>query len=214
MTQITTEGESSRHYAAERATLTITYRAEEDALSFGESAARDKHRRALEVAHSLRDNGDATWLHADPVSTYTQRRLKSIHKEAEQETPEYENVTFGFIRVLVKLSNLSIVSRVVSDLQGEGFGVSVSWNLTEDSRNQYQRDVRIRAVQKSQDRAREYAEALGKTVAKVVSISDIGVGAVSDFRARSAAVGSANVPEITIPEITVSARVTGVFETE
>lgn len=217
MTEITAQGESTRHYAAERATITISSLTEEDTslpLGFGSSETNGQraHRRATEITRSLVESGDATWEHHDPVSTYT--RIIAIETPKGEE-PRSEKRTFSRTRSLVKLSNLSVVSRVVTSLQEEGFEAYVSWNLTEVSRKEYESRARRRAVEKSRERASEYADAIGKSVFRVLSISDVVPAEPLFSKARSAVAGGAGgAPEITIPEIAVSASIVGVFDAE
>lgn len=210
MTQITAEGESTRSYAAERATLHIHIGVEHGDRHSSIRIATEKHDEIVAVARSLRESGEATWHHADPINTHVR---KVPLAEADQHGQETEgNLFITTSRVLVKLSALHRVSEIVTDLLTRGYSVHTSWSLTEERRKEYERYARTRAVQKSRERADEYAEALGEHIVQAVSVTDAIGGFYSGAATRSGAGGGVASPEISIPEIKVSARIIGTFE--
>lgn len=210
MTAITARGTSTRHYPAERATLGIRIESIESERFDSISGNGEKHNAALNRVRELEDSGDATWTHSDAPVTY-ERHVKST--SSVPGAPEYvvEYVTSS--RVLVKVSNLSLVSGLVREFSFLGT-TSVSWALTEASRTQYESYARRRSVEKARDIAADYAEALQKDIVSVISISDVDQGvSVAGVRGGAGASNSA-AAEVSIPEITITASVTGEYSAE
>lgn len=196
------------HFPSERATITARISATSSDRSASIADATRIHNRAVQRAEQLRASGDATWHAADPISTWAQK----TYAEGDQKRIVIEHTTSS--RVRVKLSNLALVSALVTELAEAGLSTDVSWTLTEASRRVHERHVRTAAVSEARVIAEDYAAALGKRIGTTVSISDApGTGFPAQPRFAAAAFGD-DPAEVTIAEITVSATVAGVYETD
>ena len=209
MTLIHASGTSESHYRAERATITARVSISSRSRSKSIATATELHNRLVARAQELRASGDATWHSASPISTWARK----TYAEGSSQNVIIEHVTSSNVRV--KLSNLELVSAVVTELSEAGAETSVEWALTEASRKQHERTARKAAVGEARKVAEDYAEALGKPIVRVVSISDGPTPAHGGpaVYARASAAVSENA-EVTITEITVKAEIAGVFETE
>jgi hypothetical protein len=208
MPQIHATGTHETFTRAERATITarVSVTAADRALSIAD--ATNLHNLIAARAQQLRDSGDATWHAADAPSTW----IHTIHGN-DGSNAGVEHVTTS--RVRVKLANLSLVGQFVEELSNAGAETEVSWSLTDVTRREREREARKAAVGAAREVAEDYADALGEKIVRVVSISD-GVQApgFGGPRMLAAAAYSAEGAEVSIAEITVSASVAGVFETE
>lgn len=204
MTKITATGTSVRHYAAERATVSIGIAVTHESRNEAIGAAATLHNEALRLGRLLEDDRRATFVKGLPPQTYA-----STRDDGHERTPVFVSRS----TVLVKLSDLSYVSEFVNDLQTKGYTANVSWSLTKRSTEEHTSTVRRRAVEKAAAVADDYATALGTSVGKVVSISDVIVETRTFSGAVDRKAGAAPVAEVTIPEIAVSASVVGVYKT-
>lgn len=208
MTTIHATGTSESHHPAERATITAHVSEVSRDLSTSISLATSIHNRLVHRAQELRGSGDSTWYAADPISTWARK----TYEQGSASTIIIEHVTSS--RVRVKLSNLQLVSDVVTEFANMGVETNVSWSLTEVSRRSREREARKAAVAAAREVAEDYAEALGKRVVRVVSISDSERSSFDMPMPRMAMAMNAESAEVSIAEITVSATVAGVFESE
>lgn len=204
MTKITATGTSTRHYAAERATISIGISVTNDDRHAAIGEATDMHNEALRLGRLLEEERRATFVKGLAQSTYAHDR-----DNFGQMIPTFTTRS----TVLVKLSDLGYVSEFIALLQKQGYGVRVSWSLTKDNTEEYTRVVRRRAVEKARDVADDYAIALGTQVDKVVSISDATSTDRGLVGARAKSAASDPTAEVTIPEIAVSASIVGVYKT-
>ncbi|MFT4233877.1 MAG: SIMPL domain-containing protein [Microbacterium sp.] len=210
MTTIHAQGTSEAFYTAERATITISVSVTSASRAHSIETATALHNRIVARAVALRESNDATWHSADPIHTYA---FKTLRKGSKSQV-DIEHRTASTVRV--KLQNLELVSDLVTEMAYEGVTTNVDWTLTEEFRKRVEKDARRDAVHQARAVADDYAEALGETIDHVVSISDVVGGDTADFRPRTmmrAQAFSTESAEVTIPEITVSATVTGVFDT-
>lgn len=209
MTRIHATGTSEQHLPAERATITARVSATSRDRSASIADATRTHNWAVRRAEQLRTSGDATWHAADPISTWAQK----TYAEGKQKQVVIEHTTSS--RVRIKLSNLARVSEVVTEFAEAGLATDISWTLTEASRRAHERHVRGAAVGEARMIAEDYATALGSRISTVVSVSDAPQAnlPVQPRFAAAAAFGDGPA-EVTIPEITVSATVAGVYETD
>lgn len=207
MTTIHATGTAETHVLAERATITALVSVTSRDRSGSIDAATRLHNWLVQRAEQLRGSRDATWHSADPITTWSYKS----YAEGKPKQIVFEHRTSS--RVRVKLSNLSLVGALVTELAEAGVTTDVDWSLTENTRRVYERRMRKAAVESARETANDYAEALGQRIESVVSISDtpVGGGAPAAF-ARSAAAAGAS--EVTVAEITVSATVSGVYEAE
>lgn len=209
MTTIHATGTRESHHRAERATITArVFLVSQDRARSIEEATR-LHNRIAARAQQLRDAGDATWHAADPISTWARKS----YQEGSKSKVVVEHVTQS--RVRIKLANLELVGPLVAELAEAGAETDVSWSLTEAFRRQCERAARKAAVGAAREVAEDYADALGERVVRVVSISDApDTPSFGGPQARFAAASAGGSAEVTVAEITVSASVQGVFETE
>lgn len=209
MTTIHATGTSEMYFLAERATITARVSASSRDRSASIADATRTHNWTVQRAEQLRASGDATWHAADPISTWTHK----TYAEGDQKQVVIEHTTSS--RVRIKLSNLALVSELVTEFAEAGLSTDVSWALTEASRRAHERGVRAAAVSEARMIAEDYATALGRRIGTVVSISD---APQASFQAQprfaAASAFSDSAAEVTIAEITVSATVSGVYETD
>ncbi|MGO1543838.1 MAG: SIMPL domain-containing protein [Gulosibacter sp.] len=209
MTRIHATGTSEAHYRAERATILAQISITSTDRSESIRIATQLHNWASSRAQQLRESGDATWHAANPISTWTRKS----YAQGSKSKVIVEHITSSQVRV--KLSNLELVSELVTEFSEAGLHASVEWALTEDSRRAYEQSARKAAVGEAQEIAEDYANALGERVTRVVTISDTRQTAFGGPPARAMAVaggGQTELAEVTVPEITVSATVSGEFE--
>lgn len=209
MTTIHATGTRESHHRAERATITArVFLVSQDRARSIEGATH-LHNRIAARAQQLRDAGDATWHAADPISTWARKS----YQEGSKSKVVVEHVTQS--RVRIKLANLELVGPLVAELAEAGAETDVSWSLTEAFRRQCERAARKAAVGAAREVAEDYADALGERVVREVSISDApDAPSFGGPQARFAAASAGGSAEVTVAEITVSASVQGVFETE
>jgi uncharacterized protein YggE len=198
MTVVTTEGTAERHLRAERATLTLSPRVVTDAAATSVAAVERLVAQLAERARALRESGDATWHQVGTI------RLSSRTVGTDDDRVEH----IAQASVQIKLSNLTLVGPLTSELSAASISVSPGWALTDATRKAHEREVRIAAIAAARERADDYAVALQGTVRSVLEVSDLGAGVSSAVRGSSAPAGI----EVTVPEITVSGRITAKFE--
>lgn len=208
MTTIHASGTSETHVLAERATITALVSVTSRDRSGSIDAATRLHRWLVQRAEQLRGSGDATWHSADAISTYSYKS----YAEGKSKQVVFEHRTSS--RVRIKLSNLSLVGALVTELAEAGVTTDVDWSLTEASRRVHERRMRKAAVEAAREIAADYADALGQRIASVVSISDTPMGGGTPMAAFARSAADSGAPEVTVAEITVSATVNGVYEAE
>ena len=209
MTTIHATGTSETHVPAERATITARISSTSRDRSASIADATRSHNQTVRRAEQLRTNGDATWHAADPITTWSHK----TYAEGHQKQVVVEHTTSS--RVRIKLSNLALVSELITEFAEAGLTTEVGWTLTEASRRVHEQRVRTAAVGEARLVAEDYATALGRRIGAVVSISDA-PHANLPMQPRFAAAGAFGdgAAEVTIAEITVSATVSGVYETD
>lgn len=210
MPQIHATGTHETFTRAERATVTarISIASADRCRSIADATAL--HNWIAARAQQLRDSGDATWYSADAPSTWARKS----YQEGKGQKVLIEHVTTSSVRV--KLSNLALVGAFVEELSSAGAETSVIWALTDATRRVREREARKAAVGAAREVADDYADALGEKIVRVVSISDGAQGpghGGSMMRAMAADYASGGA-EVSVSEITVSASVSGVFESE
>lgn len=205
MTVVVTEGTAERHLASERCTLTIRVARE---APTSEAATQSASHRVLALAErvtQLRASGAATWHQVTPVTSW----LRKWHDDQGVE----HSAWVAAAEVRVKLSDLTLVGPLSNDMAAEGYTVVPAWDLTEATRKSVLREVRVEAVRSARERAEDYATALDARVIDILELSDAaGQGFAGSPRAAAASFGSSAADQVTIPEQTVSARVTARFD--
>lgn len=198
MTVVITEGAAERHLRAERATLTISPRVVTDSAAASVAAVEKVVADLAARARDLRERGDATWHQVGTI------RLSS--RTVGKDDDRIEHIAQATVQI--KLSNLGLVGPLTSELSASTITVTPTWTLTEATRKAHEREVRISAVAAARVRADDYAAALQGNVRSVLEVSDLGAGVSSTVRGSSTPAGI----EVTVPEITVTGRVTAKFD--
>lgn len=209
MTTIHASGTSTQQVPAELATIHARVSATSTDRSLSIADATRTHNWLVERARTLQESGDAISFGAAPISTWAQ---KSYAEGSERRVViDYQTSS----RVSIKLTNLNIVSAVVAVIAEAGVETSVDWSLTDESQREREREVRKAAVGEARAVADDYADALGERIVRVVGVSDAPGGSIGPApRLRAMAAAYEAAPEVTIAEITVSATVSGVYETD
>ena len=198
MTVVTTEGTAERHLRAERATLTISPRVVTPSAAASVAAIEKIVADLAARARTLRESGDATWHQVGTI------RLSS--RTVGKDDDRLEHIAQASVQI--KLANLALVGPLTSELSASTISVTPGWALTDATRKAHEREVRIAAIAAARERAEDYAAALQGEVRAVLEVSDLGAGVSSAVRGSSAPAGV----EVTVPEITVSGRVTAKFD--
>lgn len=198
MTVLITEGTAERHLRAERATLTIAPRVVTDSAAASVAKVEEIVARLAARARALRESGDATWHQVGTI------RLSS--RTVGKDDDRIEHIAQASVQI--KLSNLGLVGPLTSELSAATITVTPAWALTEATRKAHEREVRIAAIAAARERAADYAVALQGKVRGVLEVSDLGAGIASAVRGSAASAGV----EVTVPEITVSGRITAKFD--
>lgn len=208
MTTIHATGTSTSSYPAQRATVTAHLSVADRDRPTSVEQGTSLHNRIVARAEGLRESGDASWHSAEPITTWARKS----YDEGTRAEVIVEHITSS--RVSIKLSNLERVSGLVTELALLGASTSVEWALTATFRRECERDARRAAVGEARIVAEDYAAALGERIDRVVSISDSREGGPGSPMLRMAAMDVSGVveAEVTVPEISVSATVSGVFE--
>jgi Uncharacterized conserved protein len=199
MTVVITEGTAERHLRAERATLTFTPRVVADTAAAAVAGVESTVTTLAARARALRDSGDATWHQVGTVRVHS--------RTVGQDDDRVEHIAQASVQI--KLANLDLVGPLTSEFSAATVSVTPQWALTEQTRHAHEREVRIAAVAAARARAEDYAAALQGTVREVLEVSDLAGPTASGVRGASASPAAA---EVTVPEITVSGRVTARFD--
>lgn len=172
-TEITVRGSFSAFQPPERATVhaTIGYEGPEMEPVY-DHVARDLEAVKASVDR-LKTGEDAavTWWSAEQLRTWSTRPW---HKDGKQ-LPLVHHANVG---IEVKFRDFTALSRWIGEhvVNTEGFSVSqVRWALTSKRRDEWFKQVRIRAVQDAASRAQLYADALSLGKVGVVAIADAGM---------------------------------------
>ncbi|MDQ1130280.1 SIMPL domain-containing protein [Microbacterium sp. SORGH_AS_0888] len=207
MTVVVTEGTAERHLVSERCTLTIRVSREAPTSEVATAGASQRVVVLAERATRLRESGQATWHQVTPVTSW-------LRKWRDDQGNQH-SAWVAAAEVRVKLCELSLVGRLSNEMAAEGYTVTTSWALTEATRKSVQREVRIEAVRAARERAEDYAAALGGHLVDTLELSDAGEALSFGGMPRAAAAagaGAAAAEQVTIPEQTVSARITARFD--
>lgn len=217
-TEITVRGSFSAFQPPERATVhaSIGYEGPEMQPVY-DRVARDLETVKASVDQLKTGKQPAvTWWSAQQLRTWSTRPW---NKDGEQ-LPLVHHANVG---IEVKFRDFAALSRWIGEhvANAEGFSVSrVGWALTSKRRDDWFRQVRIRAVQDAATRAQLYADALSLGKVSVIAIADAGMlgaglnpdgGHGADFlRVGSASSGGRDV-ELVPEDIEVSAAVDARF---
>jgi uncharacterized protein len=172
-TEITVRGSFSAFQPPERATVhaSIGYEGPEMEPVY-DDVARDLEAVKASVARlKTGDHAPVTWWSAEQLRTWSTRPW---NQDGEQ-LPLVHHANVG---IEVKFRDFTALSRWIGEhvANTEGFSVShVRWALTSKLRDDWFKQVRIRAVQDAATRAQLYADALSLGKVRVVAIADAGM---------------------------------------
>lgn len=205
MTVVTTEGSAERFIPAERCTLVIQIARRADTAEAATKSAAELTKAVADEAVALRADGSATWHAVSAVTAYP----RSHHDDKGRERIDFAAQS----TVRIKLSRLGLVGSLMSRFGAAGHTVRPEWALTDKTKKDVQRAVRIDAVRDARDRAEDFAVALEGRITEVLEVKDA-VGFSSGPTRAASPSASSQDQIVTIPEQTVSARVTAVFSVE
>jgi uncharacterized protein len=176
-TEITVRGSFSAFQPPECATVhaSIGYEGPEMEPVY-DHVARDLEAVKASVARlKTGDHAPVTWWSAKQLRTWSARPW---NQDGEQ-LPLVHHANVG---IEVKFRDFTVLSRWIGEhvVNTERFRVShVRWALTSKRRDEWFKQVRIRAVQDAATRAQLYADALSLGKVSVVAIADAGMLGVS-----------------------------------
>jgi uncharacterized protein YggE len=214
MVQIAVHGSASRFLPAERGTLEVAIALEHDDRVIAVQQVAGLHERFVADAKSFVHAGVATWWGSDQVRARSERRYL---KDSEA----YRTVQVASAEVRVMFRDFQALSDWFEHA-GAVPGVTidgVDWTLTEQRRDQVQRDVRVQAVADAVQRAEAYAGAIGGTGVTLTALWEPGLrpnagggddGAMYLTRSMAVAGGHSTV-ELRPDDIEISAAVTADF---
>lgn len=208
-------GSAHASHAPERATATVQITVADVDGGAAYDSAVTYHNEVVAVAKEHESSGaTANWEAEAPTSySYREQRFNSSDEEPSSRTA-YATRTV----IRIEFQDFSALGRFLADFSDNEFtAVAVSWELTEETRKELERSVRIQAVQNARRLAEDYAEGDGINGAKdnliLESVSDHRDSGAFGAAPRAAAVArsSAPVAEFSPREITVSASVSAVY---
>jgi hypothetical protein len=207
-------GDATIHHPAERGTVRAVLSFDGIEREPVVRATSALHERITAAAASHQQSGAATWWSADRVAF-------SAYKEWNKNVPT-QRFRAG-ATVEVKFRDFGALSTWVTEL-GEVDGVTahVSWALTEVTRVDLERRVRIDAVQEALRRATDYAASLSRPEPRLVAVYEPGLrpstsggdgmdGMSSRMRMAGGPAASESSIELKPEDIAVSAAVTADF---
>jgi len=171
-TVITVRGEFSAWYPAERATVVASIQmdgAARDEVFSRATAAADEVRESIELLHNS-SNGPVTWWSSDSVRVWSERPWSN-------EGTQLDLVYSAAIGYRVKFSDFAALAlwvETVSAIEG-GTVSSVSWDLTEATRNAAITEVRSRSVKDAVTKASVFAQSIGLGSVTAVALADPGM---------------------------------------
>lgn len=206
MTVVTTEGTAERFVPSERCTLVIQIARRADTADAATDAAVLLTNAVAADAVALRADGSATWHAVSTVTTYP----RSHHDDKGGERIDFAAQS----TVRIKLNRLELVGSLMSRFGAAGHTVYPEWALTDKTKKDVQRSVRIDAVRNARERAEDFAAALDGRITGVLEVKDAAAGFSSGPTRAASAAASGQGQTVTIPEQTVSAKVIAVFSVE
>lgn len=171
-TIITVQGEYSKWYPAERATVVASvhaFGAKRDAV-FGRAVAASDAIRALIESDFDKDAGPITWWSSDSVRVWSERPWNN---EGKQLAPVYH----AAIDFSVKFKDFEVLARwveAVATIADASVG-SISWDLTDATKTSATTEVRSRAVKDAIAKATVFAQSIGLGTVTATALSDPGM---------------------------------------
>lgn len=171
-TIITVQGEFSAWYPAERAIVRASVQADgpkrDDVFSRAVGGS-DAVRTLIENIHD-KDAGPITWWSSDSVRVWSERPWNN---DGKQLAPVFHSA----IDFTAKFKDFEALSRWVeaaASIDGVTVG-SVTWELTDSTRNSATSEVRSRAVKDAVTKATIYAQSIGLTSVRAIALADPGM---------------------------------------
>jgi len=171
-TVITVRGEFTAWYPAERASVVASIQVDgtaRDSVFSRATAAADEVRASIEALHNP-SAGPVTWWSSDSVRVWSERPWNHEGKQLDL-------VYSAAIGYRVKFSDfdaLALWVEQVSAVEG-GTVSSVSWDLTDATRNAAITEVRSRSVKDAVTKASVFAQSIGLGSVTAVALADPGM---------------------------------------
>jgi uncharacterized protein len=214
---IAVSGTASVHRPAERGTVRLAARFEGQSRQGVVSSTAELMVELQAAAKRFVTAGAATWWGADTV-------FASSFKRYIKNSDVTQTVQYAAAGITVKFGDFAALAGWVSEVSAKP-GVTVSgidWTITDVVRTEVQKQVRIEAVRRAQEKAAAYASALGAAAPPVlVAIYEEGLRpdvagggamlAAGGVRALRAASASGESFEFKPGDIEVSASITADF---
>jgi uncharacterized protein YggE len=171
-TIITVQGEYSAWYPAERATVRASVHVDGPKRDdvFSRAVGGSEAVRTLIENQFDKDAGPVTWWTSDSVRVWSERPWNN---DGKQLAPVFHSA----IDFTAKFKDFEALSRwveAVATIDGVTVG-SVSWDLTDATRNSATSDVRSKAVKDAVTKATVYAQSIGLTSVKAIALADPGM---------------------------------------
>ena len=171
-TVITVRGEFSAWYPAERATVVASIQmdgAARDEVFSRATAAADEVRESIELLHDSA-HGPVTWWSSDSVRVWSERPWNNEGKQLDL----VYSAAIGYRVKFSDFAALALWVEQVSAIEG-GTISSVSWDLTDATRNAVTTEVRSRSVKDAVTKASVFAQSIGLGSVTAIALADPGM---------------------------------------
>jgi len=171
-TVITVRGEFSAWYPAERATVVASIQvdgAARDAVFSAATTAADTVRASIESLHDSAA-GPVTWWSSDSVRVWSERPWNNEGKQLDL----VYSAAIGFRVKFSDFAALALWVEQTSAVDGATIA-SVSWDLTDATRNAVTTEVRSRSVKDAVTKASVFAQSIGLGSVSAIALADPGM---------------------------------------
>ena len=171
-TVITVRGEFSAWYPAERAMVVASIQmdgAARESVFSRATAAADEVRASIEELHNS-SAGPVTWWSSDSVRVWSERPWNNEGKQLDL----VYSAAIGYRVKFSDFAALALWVEKVSAIEG-GTVSSVSWDLTDATRNAAITEVRSRSVKDAVTKASVFAQSIGLGSVTAVALADPGM---------------------------------------
>ena len=171
-TVITVRGEFSAWYPAERATVVASIQvdgAARDAVFSAATTAADTVRASIESLHDSAA-GPVTWWSSDSVRVWSERPWNNEGKQLDL----VYSAAIGFRVKFSDFAALALWVEQTSAVDGATIA-SVSWDLTDATRNAVTTEVRSRSVKDAVTKASVFAQSIGLGSISAIALADPGM---------------------------------------
>jgi uncharacterized protein YggE len=170
-TLITVQGTARERHAAERAVVQLS-------VAHDGPAREAVVRTVTATAESVRTGLEPLHAEGGPVASWTSDRIAVWSdrpwNDAGKQLPLVYHASVGFTATFTGFDELARWVEEVALLDGVSVG-SISWELTDTTREELLERVRTRAVQDARAKALVYARAAGLTEVRATAIADPGL---------------------------------------